>query len=116
MLKKIALGFIVLVILIIAYNLIRQIFEAIKSGERLSQSADVVYQLEVRNRSLKEKLARIQSPEFLEEEIRNRLGFAKPGETVVIIPEEKLKLVLGASSPAQIRYPNWLGWWKVFFK
>lgn len=116
MFKKIALGFIILVILVIAYNLVRQFFEVIKSGERLSQSADVVYKLEVRNRALKEKLTRIQSPDFLEEEIRNRLGFAKTGETIVIIPEEKLKLVLGTSSSAQIRLPNWLGWWKVFFK
>lgn len=116
MFKKIGLGLIILVILIIAYNLIRQFFEVIKSGERLSQSADVVYKLEVRNKALKKKLAQIQSPDFLEEEIRNRLGFAKTGETMVIIPEEKLKLVLRASSPAPIRYPNWLGWLKVFFK
>ncbi len=116
MLKKLILGLIIIIVLIIAYNLVRQIVESVKSGDRLSESAEVVYKLEIKNKALKEKLAQIKSPEFLEEEIRNRLGFAKPGETVVIIPEEKLKLILGASSSAQIRYPNWLGWWKVFFR
>lgn len=90
--------------------------ESVKSGERLSESAEAVYNLEIKNKELKEKLSQIKSAEFLEEEIRNRLGFAKAGETVVIIPDDKLKLVLGVNSPPQIRLPNWLGWWKVFFK
>ena len=116
MIKKIALGLAILISVIVAYNLITQITEAIKSGERLSQSADVVYRLEARNRQLKEKLSQIQSPQFLEEEARNALGLVKRGETMVIIPEEKLKSVLGASQSAQIRLPNWLGWWRVFFR
>ena len=90
--------------------------EAVKSGERLSESADVVYKLEAKNKELKKKLTRIQSPEFIDEEVRNKLGLSKKGETIVIIPEEKIKAILGASSSAQIRLPNWLGWLKVFFK
>lgn len=117
MIKKIALVLIVLVILAVAYNLVTQIMGAIKSGERLSAAADVVYKLEAKNKLLKDRLNQIQSLEFIEQEIRNKLGFAKKGETVVVIPEDKLKLVLGASSSAQsVRLPNWLGWVKVFFK
>ena len=116
MIKKIALGLIILVSLVVAYNLITQIMESTKSGERLSQAADTVYKLESQNRQLKQKLSQIQSPEYIEEEVRNKLGLSKKGETVVVIPEEKLKLVLGTSSSAQIRFPNWLGWLKVFFR
>lgn len=116
MIKKIALGLIIITVLIVAYNLITQIMEAVKSGDRLSSAADVVYKLEVKNKALKDKLSEIQSPEFIEQEIRNKLGFARKGETVVVIPEDKLKLVLGTSSSAQIRLPNWLGWIKVFFR
>lgn len=116
MTRKFALGFIILVSLIVAYNLINQIISAVKSGERLSQAADAVYQLEAKNRKLKQKLSQIRSAEFIEEEVRNKLGLSKKGETVIVIPEEKLKAVLGASSSAQVRLPNWLGWWKVFFK
>lgn len=116
MIKKIVLGLIILVILILVYNLLTHIMEATKSGERLSQAAEMVYKLQVQNKSLKEKLADIQSPESMEEIARDKLGLSKKGETVVVIPEEKLKLVLGASQSAQIRLPNWLGWLKVFFK
>lgn len=116
MIKKIALGLIILVVLAVFYNLITQIMEATKSGERLSLAADAVYKLEAKNKALKDKLTKIQSPQFLEEEIRDKLGLSKKGETVVVIPEDKLKLVLGTSSSAQIKFPNWLGWIKVFFR
>lgn len=116
MIKKATVSFIIIVVLVIAYNLINQIIEATKSGERLSQAADAVYKLEVKNKNLKQKLAEIQSPQSLEEIARDKLGLSKKGETVVVIPEDKLKLVLGASQSAQIRLPNWLGWLKVFFK
>lgn len=115
MIKKIVLGSVILVILFIVYNLITQIISATKSGERLSQAADAVYKLEIKNKELKEKLSRIQSPQFIEEEIRNKLGLSKKWETVVVIPEEKIKSVLGASASAPLRLPNWLGWLKVFF-
>ncbi len=116
MVKKIVLGAIILIILVVAYNLISQIMEATKSGERLSRSADTLFKLEVKNRQLKEQLAQIKSPQFLEELARNKLGYSKAGETVVVIPEEKLKQVLGVSQSAQIRLPNWLGWLRVSWK
>ena len=116
MVRKIALGTIILIILVIIYNLVTQIMAAVKSGERLSQSAEAVYKLELKNKQLKKKLSQMQSLDFIEEEVRNKLGFARKGETMIIIPEEKLKLVLGVNSPAQIRLPNWLGWLKVFFR
>ncbi|MDD5147409.1 MAG: septum formation initiator family protein [Candidatus Daviesbacteria bacterium] len=116
MIRKITSGLIILVILFIVYNLVNQIIEATRSGERLSEAADVVYKLEAKNKQLKSELAQIQSQEFIEEEIRDKLGFSRKGETVVVIPEEKLKAVLGASQAASVRLPNWLGWLKVFFK
>lgn len=117
MIRKIVVAVIVTVVLIIAYNLLVQITDALKSEGRLSAQAETVYQLEARNKQLKNKLTQVLSPEFIEEQARNKLGLGKAGETMVIIPEEKLKSVMGASQSAQvIRLPNWLGWWRVFFR
>lgn len=116
MIKKVVLVVILLVIGLFAYSLITRTMEAVKSGERLSKSADQLYKLEAQNKLLKGLLTQVKSPDYIEEEVRNKLGFVKKGETIVVIPEEKLKLVLGASQSAVIRLPNWLGWLKVFFK
>lgn len=116
MLRKIVIATAVLVVLLIAYNLIVQIMSAVKSGERLSDEANEVYRLEIKNKELKQQLSQIKTPEFIEEQARNKLGLGREGETIVIIPEDKLKLVLGASNSAQAeRLPNPLGWWRFFF-
>lgn len=116
MLKKFGIGIGILIVVLVAFNLVNQIFNTVKSGERLSKEAEEVYKLEAKNKDLKKKLSEVKSTQFLEEQARNRLGLGKKGETVVIIPEEKLKEVLGASESAQeARLPNWLGWLKVFW-
>lgn len=115
MLKKVILGAGIIATLLVAYNLASQITAALKSGDRLSAAAEAVYQLEAKNKQLKNKLSQIQTPQFIEKQARDKLGLAKAGESIVVIPEDKLKLIMGASTSSQPRYPNWLGWWKVFF-
>jgi len=115
MIKKVILGAVILLGLMIVYNLLMQITNAVRSSERLSGAADKVYQLEIENRQLKSKLTQIQSPQFIEEQARNQLGLGKAGETIVVIAEEKLKQILEVSQSAQqVRLPNFLGWWRVF--
>lgn len=115
MFKKLVFTGIIFICLLISINLIKQIASAIKSGERLSEAADVVLKLEVKNRLLKQKLSQVQTPDFIESQARNKLGFSKKDETMVIIPDEKLREVMGASASTTVKLPNWLGWWKVFF-
>lgn len=116
MIKKIVPIAIIGIVLLIAYNLIMQITNAVRSQERLSAQAETVYQLEAKNKQFKKKLLEIQSEQFIEEQARNKLGLSKEGETIVIIPEDTLKLVMGATASAQAeRLPNWLGWWRVFW-
>lgn len=114
--KKIGIASIIIIVLFIAYNLIGQIIVAVSSSERLSEAAEELYQMEVKNKELKKILSEIKSTDFIEKQARDKLGLAKEGETVVIIPQEALERVLGESKRIEnIELPNWLGWWKVFF-
>lgn len=117
MAKRIVLLIALLVVLLIVYKLLSQIMDALKSGDRLSQQAQKVFNLENKNKDLEKRLTEVQSEEFIEQQARNKLGLGKAEETIIIIPDEKLKEVLGASKSAQaVRLPNWLGWWRVFWK
>lgn len=114
--KKIGIVAIIIVILFITYNLIGQIIAAVSSSERLSQAAEELYQLEAKNKELKKTLSEVKSTDFIEKQARDKLGLIKEGETIVIIPNEALERVLGESKKLEeIKLPNWLGWWKVFF-
>lgn len=117
MIKKTSLVFFILISLVIAYNLLKQITETLDSSKRLSRVVEEIAELEGRNKELKKKLEEIKSEEFVEEQARNKLGLVKSGETLVIISDIKIKQTLESSTSAQEnRLPNWLGWWKVFFK
>ena len=116
MVKKITFGIIILIVIVVAYNLINQIISTLSVSDRLGQALESVHQAEIKNKELKKKLSEIKSPEFIEEQARDKLGLAKPGETVVIIPDEKIKEILGATSSSEPKFPNWLGWFKVFFR
>ncbi len=117
MIKKIALGGGILLVIIVSYSLFNQISSTLNVSNRISSLTDALNRAEVKNNELKKRLSETKSPQFVEEVARNKLGLAKPGETVVIIPDEKIKEILGASNSAsEIRLPNWLGWLKVFFK
>lgn len=69
---------------------------------------------------LEKKVAEQATPFAIEKEIRDKLQMAKPGETVVIIPEERIQ-ALGATISAQITpesaveadVPNWQRWWDI---
>lgn len=115
-LSKTVLIFILIVVIIIAYNLISQIINTLKSGERLTQAAERLQTLQNQNKELKKQLEYIQTPEFIEKQARDKLGLAKKGETMVVIPEEKIDTVLGTSKSAQTsRLPNYQGWLKLFW-
>lgn len=116
MIRKVVILAITGLVLIVFYNLITQISDSLRSSERLAAQAETVNKLELESRLLKEKLNNTESPEFIEEQARNKLGLSKSGETIVIIPDEKLKQVLIASESAEeVRLPNWQGWLKVFW-
>lgn len=115
MIKKIALTVAILALVVIVYKLFNQISNTLNVSNRLNKQVESLSKAEIKNRELKEKLSQIKSPQFIEEVARNKLGLAKPGETIVIIPDEKIRQILGASQTALTRLPNWLGWLKLFW-
>lgn len=116
MFRKIVLLLGLLILLIVIYNLMSQILQTLKSGGRVTQATEKLHQLEQKNLQLKKRLAEVQTTDFVEQQARDKLGLVKEGETLIIIPDEKIDLILEASKSAEIvRLPNPLGWWRVFF-
>lgn len=115
--KKISLVFGLIISLIITWNIINQIISTLKSGDRFKEATDKFHSLEVKNKELKENLERVKNPRFIEEQARDKLGLVKEGETLVIIPQEKIDSILGLTKKVEeIRLPNWQGWLRLFWK
>jgi hypothetical protein len=60
-------------------------------------------------------LSEVKKPGFVEEEARNKLFLAKPGEGIVIIPTDVLSTTSSKTKKALDSRPNWQKWWELFF-
>lgn len=96
-------------------SLSRDILRLLKASDQIKLAEQRVQQLEAEQQQLLEKKEYFQSEEFVEEEARNKLNMAKPGETIVILPPSSGVAEDKSKSRSQIGIPNWKKWWKLFF-
>ncbi|MDO8488269.1 MAG: septum formation initiator family protein [bacterium] len=84
-----------------------------KTGEQVSLATSQLQQEQLKNQQLKQRLAEISSPEFIEREARDKLGYGREGETTLILPDPSTnQSTLGESD---IR-PNWRKWWDLYIR
>ena len=96
----------------------------IKSLKRIAEGRALVRRNEAKlekirkeNEKLEEQLKIIQSDEFVEKQLRNKLGLVKEGEIVVVLPEadivKKLSPIIPEEEEVKAK-PNWQKWIELF--
>ncbi len=98
--------------LFLIVNLTRSIWELLGAGDRIKEAEEKVAQLRLKNDELKKRFSEVQSPAYLEKIAREKLGLAKEGEVVVILPPYQ---PAPAPQESQENLPNWQKWWNLFF-
>lgn len=115
-LKKVAFFVIIIVSAIIINNLARSIYSLWQKNHLVTDAKLEVENKKRENDELKRKLSQVQKPEFLEEEARNKLFLAKPGEGVIVLSQKDLQATISAAPKPPDSRPNWKKWWDLFFK
>lgn len=110
--RKLLLLTVIVLMVVIDVNLVREIVRLARSQRRLSEAESRVLSLQKENEVLKDQSRTVASDRFIEKEAREKLGLVWPGEVVVYLPEKEKKAV--ATSPPDDR-PNWQKWWGTFF-
>lgn len=114
--SRMALGIGVALIVLLGVSTVREFLtrrEVVSERERL---AEQIATLEARKRDLSSLLQHFGGSLFQEQEAREKLGLAKPGESVVIVPETGGGRVLGSTtntSEAPVSNPR--KWLRFFF-
>lgn len=101
--------------LIVSFS--RDILDLYQKSKEIGKEQLKLEELQIKNEELKKQLEYVKSAEFLEKETREKLGLAKEGEAVVILPENVEELISGNQSQisANQQIPNWKKWWRLFF-
>ncbi|HEX7041849.1 MAG TPA: septum formation initiator family protein [Patescibacteria group bacterium] len=109
--KRIVFLTICFILLIVIANLSKSIYELYHKKDVLVSTQEKLTNVASENQKLRQQLTQVQSPGFVEEEARNKLFLAKPGESTVILPSPTPEIQAKISTTL----PNWQQWWQVFF-
>jgi cell division protein FtsB len=108
----------IFIFLLMFVSLIRNILRVVESNKRIEKAQDQVEKLKKENEELEENLAITKSEEFIERQLRDKLGLAKEGEIVIVLPDEKILETLAPSLEEEeetLPDPNWKKWLKMFY-
>ena len=101
---------------VLIVNVSRSIWDLRHRRDILGERERVLKRLEAERARLEKEYEYVKSPEFIEQEARNRLGLAREGEQVVLLPEKKESGISNQESgEGKANIPNWKKWWRLFF-
>ncbi len=102
--------------LFLILNFSRELINLSQAGNRLEEIREDVKKLRFKNWQLKQEVDYRKTDEFLEKEIRDKLGMARKGETVVILPQEKIEKIASqaAAEKKERQLSIWRQWLELF--
>jgi cell division protein FtsB len=83
----------------------------------VQKEKEKIEKMKEENVRLEAEIAQTQGEAFIEKQIRNKLGLAKVGESVVILPSSEILIKLAPQMPVEQNFlpdPNWKKWMKLF--
>lgn len=107
--------FMVLILLISTVKNVNRVFTI---RREVLEERQKVEKMQNDNAKLQSQVAEAQGTEFIEKQIRDKLGLTKAGEAIVVLPEEPI--VRSLAPPLTVSEdilpdPNWVKWKKMFF-
>lgn len=96
----------------------RNTLNLLKRGETVEEAKRRVESLREEQVRLLELKENVETDEFVEREAREKLGLAKPGEVVAVLPDEEIlkKLAPGIEEEDFVeKLPIWKRWARMFF-
>lgn len=109
--KLLAFGF----LLVVVFNFVTTVRRLSRVRQEIGELRENVTKLEQeRNRLLAVK-SEVEKDEFIEKEAREKLGVGREGETILVLPNEKIiNQQLPVADKGDRRVENWQKWLEVF--
>ena len=101
----------------LSLSLIRNIIKISQAGKRIEEESRKVSKLEEENTELKKEIGEVSSEDYIEKELRDKLGLTKEGETIMVLPDESVIKSLAPKPEKEeetLPDPNWKRWLKLF--
>ena len=106
-----------LLCVVFALSLARNISRIKSAQTRVERMKERVEKLQKEREDLEVKVEEAKKQEYIEKQLRDKLGLSKEGETIVVLPDEDTLRNLAPPIPEEeetLPDPNWKKWLKVF--
>jgi cell division protein FtsB len=115
---KLTYYILLVLVIVLGFTLIKNIQKLRRINNDIQHKELEVERMKRESEDLARQLEEVEKPEYIEAQIRNKLGFSKEGEIVVILPPDDVLRSL-VPKPLVIedkrREPNWRRWFELFF-
>ncbi|MFC1624907.1 septum formation initiator family protein [Patescibacteria group bacterium] len=108
---------IILGVIIVTSSLIRNVLRAVSIRNRIKEEEIKVETLEKEKEDLERKVAESESDAYIEKQLRDKLGLAKEGEIILVLPEDEILRKIAPVVEIQediLPDPTWKKWLKLF--
>ena len=112
--KRISFLIIIIILFFIILHLLTSIYDLWHKQDLLTNSRQELQQTKQENISLHQQLKKVTSPQFLDQEARDKLLLVKPGESEVLIDQNLLQ-ASGSADTHKAPKPYWQQWLDLFF-
>lgn len=86
-----------------------------RTGDSVKEARRNLVEATAESERLQKQLLEVKSPEWVEKEARERLGYGRPGETILVLPEQESSRETELGAQEQ-NIPNWKKWWKLYVR
>lgn len=108
-----------ILIVILLVSTIKNIERVISIRKQVNTEKMKVDKMQADNAKLQAQIAEAQSQNFIDKQIRNKLGLTKVGEVMVVLPDESVVRSLApqeSTDEEALPDPNWVKWKKLFLQ
>ncbi len=107
-----------LMVLVLVFSVVQNARKVVETRAEIQKEQEKVAKMKAQNDELEKQVAEAQSTSFIEKQVRDRLGLAKAGESIVILPDEATLRKLAPQAAREedtLPDPNWKKWEHLFF-
>lgn len=112
--KRISFLVITITLFFIILHILTSIYTLWHKQDLLTNAQLQLLQEREEKRGLQKELSKVKSPQFVDQEARDKLLLVKPGESEVLI--DKNLLEASASAKSKKSEPYWQQWLDLFFR
>ncbi|KKS77867.1 MAG: Cell division protein FtsL [Candidatus Woesebacteria bacterium GW2011_GWB1_43_14] len=106
------------ILLVLSLSLARNVMRLYRINRAIDDAYSALEELDKKNRDLADQIKFVRSEDYIEKQARDKLGLAKEGEIVVVLPDSetlrKLSPRIERELENEIPLQNWQKWLKLF--